>query len=224
MALPWNCSIDTIDSWLHNSNCALADLNGRPNRAPLLVDFMNYMFSLNDNAWQQGEPFLSTGDIKRSSANGMAPNLPPTSPYLQTTPPDPSSQVSSHYHLKIPFSVPLSSSTGCDTLPFQANAPPSTARPASRHSRRRTAKTGPRTLKYGAPPTATQICRRYNAGQCLNHHTSCCTASGIRLLHVCDGTNALGQQCAKYHTLILVVLKNNNYTLIKLIKFVYRKT
>jgi hypothetical protein len=61
MALPWNRS---IDGWLHNSNYGLADLNGRPDRVPLLVDFVNYVLSLNANAKQQREPFLGTGDFK----------------------------------------------------------------------------------------------------------------------------------------------------------------
>jgi hypothetical protein len=64
MALPWNRSVDAIDGWLHNSNYGLADLNGRPDRVPLLVDFINYVFNMNANAWQQREPFLGTGDIK----------------------------------------------------------------------------------------------------------------------------------------------------------------
>jgi hypothetical protein len=64
MALPWNRSIDAIDGWLHNGNYGFADLNGRPDRVPLLVDFINYVLSLNANAWQQREPFLGTGDIK----------------------------------------------------------------------------------------------------------------------------------------------------------------
>jgi hypothetical protein len=42
MALPWNRSIDAIDGWRHNSNYGFANLNGRPDRVPLLVDFINY--------------------------------------------------------------------------------------------------------------------------------------------------------------------------------------
>jgi hypothetical protein len=48
-------------------------------------------------------------------------------------------------------------------------------------------------------PVPDQICRRYNAGTCPNHFSSCRTASGVRLLHVCDATNAIGNHCAKYH-------------------------
>ncbi len=64
MALTWNRSIDALDGWLHNSNYAFADLNGRPDQVSLLVNFTNYVFSPNTNAWQQWERFLRTGDIK----------------------------------------------------------------------------------------------------------------------------------------------------------------
>jgi hypothetical protein len=61
MALLWNCSIDAIEGWLHNSNYGLADLNGCPDRVLPLVDFVNYVFCLNANAWQHREPFLGMG-------------------------------------------------------------------------------------------------------------------------------------------------------------------
>jgi hypothetical protein len=64
IALPLNCSVDAIDSWLHNLNYGLADLNGHLDRVPPLVDFINYVFNMNANAWQQWKPFLGTGNIK----------------------------------------------------------------------------------------------------------------------------------------------------------------
>jgi hypothetical protein len=45
MALPWNHSIDALDSWLHNSNYGLADLNKRLDRVFLLVDGLSFSYS-----------------------------------------------------------------------------------------------------------------------------------------------------------------------------------
>jgi hypothetical protein len=53
--------------------------------------------------------------------------------------------------------------------------------------------------QHSPNPGADQICRRFNAGICPNHFTACRTAAGVKLLHICDVTNALGQPCAKFH-------------------------
>jgi len=37
----WNQSFNSIDGFLHNSNYAIAELSGRPNRASILTDFVN---------------------------------------------------------------------------------------------------------------------------------------------------------------------------------------
>jgi hypothetical protein len=49
-------------------------------------------------------------------------------------------------------------------------------------------------------PGAEQICRRFSAGSCPNHFSSCRTNAGIKLIHVCDAPNALGQPCTKFHS------------------------
>jgi hypothetical protein len=45
MALPWNHSIDAIDSWLHNFSYGLADLNKHLDRVFLPVDDLSFSFS-----------------------------------------------------------------------------------------------------------------------------------------------------------------------------------
>jgi hypothetical protein len=180
MALPWNRSIDAIDGWLHNGNYGFADLNGRPDRVPLLVDFINYVLSLNANAWQQHEPFLGTGDIKTLWGEWFGSR--PAS------------------FLSISSSIAAGSTTSGSRTPFGRKGAFS-AQPAILASAGQ-----PKPLMPPAPGSSSapdQICRRYNVGSCPNHFSACRTAAGIKLLHVCDATNALGQHCAKYHPRIL---------------------
>jgi hypothetical protein len=205
MALPWNRSIDAIDGWLHNSNYGLADLNGRPDRVPLLVDFVNYALSLNANAWQQREPFLGTGDIKTLWGEWYGSR--PAS-YLSVPAYAPITQLSGPCHNPIKPLVSLSRLTlkirGRDTYTlgtrpaFNRRAgfqlAPAPAAPANSGQ--------PKPLmapQHSPNPGPDQICRRFNAGVCPNHFTTCRTAAGVRLLHICDATNALGQPCAKFH-------------------------
>ncbi len=62
--LPWNMSFNAIDGFLHSSNYANAELNGRANRPQILTDFINYVLCLNAAAWVQKDDFLSSGEIK----------------------------------------------------------------------------------------------------------------------------------------------------------------
>jgi hypothetical protein len=209
MALPWNRSINAIDGWLHNGNYGFADLNGSPDRVPLLVDLINYVRSLNANAWQQREPFLSTGDIKTlwgewfgfrpasflsissSIATGSTTSGYRVMTLINFFPPGPKPPP---HHARDMFS-PLGSRT-----PFGHKAAFSGQPVAA-------ASTGqPKPLMapaLGSSSAPVQICRRYNVGTCPNHFSACRTAAGIKLLHACNATNGLGQHCTKYHPRIL---------------------
>jgi hypothetical protein len=167
MALPWNHSFHAIDGWLHSSNYGANDLSGRPDRVPLLVDFVNYIFGLNANAWIQKEPFHSAGEIKTLWGEWFGSR--PAS--LLTT-------------------APLG------TAPKGNPRRPGFGTPSSGQN----SGTPARLLALThTPPPADQVCRRYNANACPNHHTSCYTAAGVRLLHVCDAVTAQGHRCGRYH-------------------------
>ncbi len=45
--LPWNMYFSAIDSFLHSSNYANAELSGCANTPQVLTDFINYMLGLN---------------------------------------------------------------------------------------------------------------------------------------------------------------------------------
>jgi hypothetical protein len=53
-----------IDDFLHNRNYALAELNGRSNRAAILTISVNYVLDLNAATWVQKKDFLTSGEIK----------------------------------------------------------------------------------------------------------------------------------------------------------------
>jgi hypothetical protein len=63
LATPWNKSITALNSFIIASDYCAKDLTGRANRAGILTEFVNYVFTQNAENWRSGDPFLSTTDI-----------------------------------------------------------------------------------------------------------------------------------------------------------------
>jgi hypothetical protein len=181
-ALPWNYSFAAIDGFLHSSNYCAAELAGRPDRAGLLVDFTNYVLGVNAAAWQQREPFLTSGEIKIQWAEwfGSRPAA-----LLKTSGEEGGGVGNQNNNF---YRGGKNNRGG-----FQGGR--GGFNQAAAGGKPRTASTA----GGQGPPQNILFCRRYNNGSCPNHFSNCYLANGTRLFHVCDATNAKGEQCRAYH-------------------------
>jgi hypothetical protein len=173
--MPWNFSFAAIDGFLNSSNYCAADLSGRPDRAPILVDFINYILGLNAAAWQQKEPFHTSGDIKTQWSEwfGSQPAA-----LLKTAAEDNTFQGGKGGREGF---------QGGKTAFNQGQA----AQPLGGGPKRN----GANLSAQGGGGLNILVCKRYNNNICPNHYSNCFLANGKKLYHVCDVTNGKGEQC-----------------------------
>jgi hypothetical protein len=177
-AMPWNFSFAALDGFLHSSNYCAAELSGRPDRASILVDFSNYILGLNAAAWQQKEPFNTSGEIKTQWSEwfGSRPAA-----LLKSATEDNAFRGGK---------AGRGGFQGGKGAFNQGHSGPQTGGGQKRSG-----------LSAGGQNTGQniQVCRRYNNGICPNHYSSCFLNNGVKLYHICDVTNAKGEQCRGYH-------------------------
>jgi hypothetical protein len=159
LATPWNRSITALNSYLIASDYGAKDLAGRANRAQILTDFVNYIFTQNAENWRCGENFLSTTDVTSHWTQWFA-----------------ASRV-----------VPNAKKKKFWGNQQRANAASETQQSAfyNSHSRQRAPQFRPQGQQAQAARPAEKPRRRYNAGVCPNRPGECVTAAGTRLLHIC---------------------------------------
>jgi hypothetical protein len=175
-ALPWNQSYNAIEGFLQSSDYARADLSGRPNRAALLTDFINYALGLNAQAWQQKEDFRSSGELKTLWSEWFSSR--------------PASLLSSQLD---------GSNNGQTNRRGGGNRGGRFRQPSSPASQ--LSGTAPPYPPPSAGGTGNRqlFCRAFNAGTCPHPPNMCKLRSGTLLHHLCDGYNTLGALCKLPH-------------------------
>jgi hypothetical protein len=208
LATPWNKSIAALNSYLINSDYCGKDLAGRANRAAILTEFVNYIFTQNAENWRSGDPFLATADVAThwamwfaaSAASKILPQAPEKKKFFQFRSRGGGGQDwrQGHnlYHADGFLGGGQTDSRhggpsggqhragGGGFGGQQSDGADSRRRPQSQH--------GQRTANSEEP------CRRFNAGVCPNRAGDCYTAAGIRLLHVCT-KDVNGRPCGRDH-------------------------
>lgn len=203
--MPWNFAYEAIDGFLETSAYG-AELAGRADRVSKLVDFINHILGLNANAWWQGEDFLITSEIKAAWTEFLA-----THNAAHIVPVAALDGMGGYQHQQDNFQR---------GRPFRGRGRGRGGRGGFRGNwnqfggggqaggSAQPAGPGAPLPNMAVPPPqggAAQaqgnetICRRYNAGVCPNHHSSCFLSSGTRAMHWCDALNSQGNICKGYH-------------------------
>jgi hypothetical protein len=193
LILPWNMSFNAIDGFLHTSNYGHTDLNGRPNRAQILTDFVNYVLGLNAAAWVQKEDFLTSGEIKTIWGEWFGSR--------------PASLLSVNQQDKENQPQQQPSGGGHGGSGGGAGRGRGRGRGGFRHGNQSSQPAANTAPNFTTPPPPVQhssnsgqlICRRYNYGNCPNTAATCALPSGTRLYHRCDAFNAQGNPCNGGH-------------------------
>jgi hypothetical protein len=183
LVMPWNMAYNAIDGFLHNSNYAFAELNGRSNRAAILTDFVNYVLGLNAAAWVQKEDFLTSSEIKTIWGEWFG------------------SRPASLLAITNNDSTPAKHGGGGQGVAGANNSGGATGRGRGRgHNWPRQNQSATTSGHFSAPPPPVgssgqsgrggsggqMLCRRFNYGNCPNPASSCSLPSGTRLYHRCD--------------------------------------
>jgi len=187
--LPWNMSFNAIDGFLHSSNYANAELNGRTNRPQILTDFINYVLGLNAAAWVQKDDFLSSGEIKNIWAEWFGSR--PAS--LLVVAPSGSGGAAQSSGGGGGQGV-TGGATGSNQHGGRGRG---RGRGGARNSNQAAQPSTPSTANFTTPPpmiqsrqaAPPQLCRRYNYGNCPNNAATCALPSGTRLFHTCEVCN-----------------------------------
>jgi hypothetical protein len=186
LILPWNMSFNAIDGFLHTSNYANAELNGRANRPQILTDFINYVLGLNAAAWVQKDDFLSSGEIKNIWAEWFGSR--------------PASLLAVAPAANAGAGGSASSGGGGQGVAGAANGggqQGGRGRGSARNNNQSAQPATPAAASFTTPPPAIrtgqaappQICRRYNYGNCPNTAATCALPSGTKLIHKCEVCN-----------------------------------
>jgi len=184
----WNSSYNAIDGFLHNSNYAFTELNGRSNRAAILSDFINYILGLNAAAWVQKEDFRTSGEIKTIWGEWFGSRPASLLVAADADPPRRPCGAAANSQQMVPgrgrgrggfrgsrggYST---ASGGHFSQPNLSNPPP--------------------TVGGGRGGGSSIICRRWNFNNCPSQSSGYCTLnSGEVLQHRCNAINASGNVC-----------------------------
>jgi hypothetical protein len=179
LVMPWNMmAYNAIDGFLHNSNYAFAELNGRSNRATILTDFVNYILGLNAAAWVQKEDFLTSGEIKTIWGEWFGSR--PAS-LLAVTNND--STLAKHGGSGQGVAGANNSGGASGRGRCRGRGWPRQNQSA-RTSGQFSAPSPPvASSGQGGTSSGQMLCRRFNYGNCPNPPSSCALPSGTRLYH-----------------------------------------
>jgi hypothetical protein len=179
LALPWNHSVSALEGYMHTSNFCAKDLAGRANRAALLTDFTDYVFSTNAKRWVNKMEFIGATEMRNCfeqwfgsrSASVLAP--------ANNTSNEQNSDAS-RTDQRVNDKRGGSYQRGRGGHFFHNN-------------------TGNFNNKKPNNSQGDVLCRRFNAGACPNSHKDCATSNGQKLLHLCSHKDKNGHACKKTH-------------------------
>jgi len=200
--MPWNYSYAAIDGFLNASNYGAAEIGGRSDRAAVLVRFVNYVLGVNAVNYQQREPFLTTGDLLKEFSTWCATQAMSSSHMTPNTSPQQNTNQGKNWGWKNNNRKPGNQQFGQQSaqntqVPLQQSftVPPPTLTTPGTAQTQGTAGAG------SAANNTKTICKRYNAGTCTNHFSSCYLKSGTRAYHICSVVTPKGI-CGSYHPAI----------------------
>jgi hypothetical protein len=177
--MPWNQSFAALDGFLQATNYGAAELAGKPDRVDKLVRFVNYVLGLNATAWQQKEPFLSTGELKHEFGTWY---LTQAGTSLVATTAGQSQQQAQQKGKNWGWKKKNSGGIIQLPAPFNPSMPP----PAQ-------------SATFQLPSGFVTICKNYNAGRCHSPGPQCKLASGSDAWHICNARTAQNTICKKPH-------------------------
>jgi hypothetical protein len=184
---------NAIDGFLHNSNYAFTELNGRSNRAAILIDFVNYVLDLNAAAWVQKEDFLTSREIKTIWGK-----------WFRSRPASLLAIVNND------STAAKNVSGGQGVLGANNSGGGSGRRRGRGRGWPRQNQSATTSGQFSAPPPHVassgqgssgggggnqMLCLRFNYGNCPNSPASCALPSGTRLYHRCDALLVNGSLC-----------------------------
>lgn len=200
LAMPWNYSFAAIEGFLQASNYGGIELANRPDRAAVLVRFVNYVLGVNAVNYQQKEPFLNTGDLLKEFSSWCATqvfNVATLSTsqnfnFQQNT--NRTNQTWNWKQKKSGQNQPQAQQAAAVQTPAQMFTvpPPALGQPAP-------ATTNAGAGAGGQPSSSKVVCKRYNTGTCPNHFSGCFLKSGTKAYHICSAIKSNGAMCGSYH-------------------------
>jgi hypothetical protein len=199
LVLPWNMAYNAIDGFLHSSNYAYTELNGRANRAQLLTDFINYVLGLNAAAWVQKEDFLSSGEIKTIWGEWFG-SRPASLLAVATTAQGSSGGGRGGGGQGVAGG--RGGQGGGRGRGRGRGAPNNNQQSQPGAAAGAAFTTPPPTVNPAGQAAQSQNCRRFNYGNCPNTAATCALPSGTKLHHRCDAVNAHGGICNGNHARI----------------------
>ncbi len=184
---PWNHSINSLESFLVQSNYCSSDLAGSDKQVNTLVKFTDYVLAENASRWRDKEVFLSTRDIRGVWVDFFSQNSVSKAKQSGSSFPAKSfqpiqQQASGH------FSSASGASSG-----LGARHKPGLTHPSS-------------TLKVAPYLFLEDICVMYNLGRCIKAPGACTDKKGRKLRHVCNhrpDPNKPHESCWKNHAACL---------------------
>ena len=63
-AMPWNFSVEALEGFFFQTNFCQAEVGNVDKKALILTQFTDYVLAQNGERWRDGEPFLTTRELK----------------------------------------------------------------------------------------------------------------------------------------------------------------
>jgi len=200
-----------LDNFLAGNQYCAKELAHCPNKVQELVNFVNHVLGVNAQNWLNEEPFLSAPDLTREFSVWIQSR--PSSAVAAATPDHHTGKNSGNFFSKSwgkgrrsfsnnrggghsgPFTSGAGSGFGASGGPLLSGAGGGFG--SSRQSGGGPSRGGGQFSRANAGRI---ICRRYNAGTCVNHYSRCfLPVTNDKAYHICNVTNAMGDVCGSYH-------------------------
>ncbi len=196
--MPWNHSFPALDNFLFGLQYSPKELANSPNKIQELVNFVNHVLGVNAQNYINEENFLTAPDLTREFAVWIQ-SRPAAAVSAAVTDGQPKT-----FHQNYGFarswqrgrgsssnqrggghSGQYSTGGGGGAAGGGQGQPPQSSNRGGQFSRANSSKV---------------ICRRFNAGTCMNHYSRCfLPVTNDKAFHVCNVTNAQGYICGSYH-------------------------
>jgi hypothetical protein len=198
--MPWNHSFPALDNFLFGVQYCPKELANSPNKIQELVNFVNHVLGVNAQNYINEENFLTAPDLTREFAVWIQ-SRPAAAVSAAITDGQPK-QFGQNYGFNRSWQRGRGSYSnqrggGHSGQYHSGGGGAITGGPGGQSQPSQVANRGG---QFSRANSSKIICRRFNAGTCMNHYSRCfLPVTNDKAYHVCNVTNAQGNVCGSYH-------------------------